>query len=310
MHVYGCSAHLPPATRHVAVGIGIFDGLHLGHRALLGRVLELARAEGLESVAYTFDPHPARLFSPATAPKLIERVECRLERLSALGIDVAVVEPFNRTFASMEAETFIRHVLVGKLGAKHVVVGRDFTFGRDRRGDAAMLQAFGRLLDFRVHPMPLVELDGQAVTSSAVRTAVTRGDMPLAGKLLGRPFCLCGLVMRGAQRGSQLGFPTANVGTHNELIPATGVYACRCKGPFGTALAVVNLGFSPTFDVQELRIEAHLLDFPDKPLYGAVLELDFIAKLRDEVRFDGVEALTEQIARDVTQARAVLTTAS
>lgn len=306
MQILGGSQSIPPGSGPYALGIGIFDGVHLGHQVLLRRVLTLAHAEGLPSLAYTFNPHPARVLNPTHAPQLIEPVEKRLERIGTLGFEAALVEPFNRELAAMPAEQFVSDILVARLRARHVVVGKDFTFGHERRGNVELLRQLGGAAGFEVHAIPLLRFEGRVVTSSEIRKAVAAGDMRTAAQLLGRPFALEGMVRRGDQRGTKLGFPTANVETHNELVPMTGVYACRVGGPFEARPAVVNLGYSPTFGGSKLKIEAHVLDFPHQPLYGLVLSIDFIEKLRDEQRFDDVEALKAQIARDVARGREVL----
>jgi riboflavin kinase/FMN adenylyltransferase len=306
MQVVRGSAGMEANGRRYAVGIGIFDGVHRGHQALLRQVLALAQANGLETLAYTFDPHPAKLLSPAVAPKLIEPLDARIERIAALGIGTILVEPFTREFAATSAETFASDLLVGRLGAKHVVVGADFTFGRGRGGDVPKLAQWGKELGFEVHPVELIKIDGIVASSTRVREFVWAGAMRGAGLILGRPFCLTGVVQRGAQRGVQLGFGTANLQPRNELLPAVGVYAGTAHGPFGARSAVINVGFAPTFGGSELKIEAHLLDYSGEPLYGAVLTLDFIDRIRDEVKFSGIEALKAQIGRDVEDARRLL----
>lgn len=306
MQVVRGSTSMEADGRRFAVGIGIFDGVHRGHQALFRQVLALAQAEGLETLAYTFDPHPARLLSPASAPKLIEPVDARIERIAALGIGTILVEPFTREFAATSAETFASDLLARRLGARQVVVGADFTFGRGRGGDVPKLAQWGKELGFEVHPVELVKLDGIVASSTRVREFVWAGAMRGAGLILGRPFCLTGVVQRGAGRGVQLGFGTANVQTHNELLPSVGVYAGVAHGPFGARTAVINVGFAPTFGGNELKIEAHLLEYGGEPLYGSVLTLDFVDRIRDEVKFNGVEALKAQIRRDIDDARRLL----
>lgn len=305
MQVLGPSRSLPLGSGPYAIGIGIFDGVHRGHRLLLGRVLELARGSDVASLAFTFHPHPGHTVG-GKAPQLIEPIETRLERIAELGFSAALVEPFNREFAEMSAEHFVNHTLVGKLRARHVVVGADFAFGRGRAGNVEMLRAAGEKAGFDVHPIDIVEHEGVVVSSTAIRERVTAGDMGAAAAMLGRPFSFEGVVMRGHQRGTALGIPTANVETHNELLPRTGVYAAFVGGPIPRHPAVVNVGQSPTFKVGRLRVEAHVLDFPYRPLYGLVLQVEFVARLRDEVRFNGPEALLAQIQTDIEQARRAL----
>lgn len=306
MQVFGGSQNVATGSGPYAVGIGIFDGVHRGHRALLQKVIDLGARDDLKTLAYTFDPHPAHVLSPKTAPSLIEPVEARLERLEGLGFAAALVEPFSRDLAEVAAETFVHHVLVAKLQARHVVVGADFAFGRDRVGTVEFLQSIGSRVGFEVHPVPLVSYAGAPVSSTRIRKLVSAGEVRSAAELLGRPFSLSGVVLRGHQRGTGLGFPTANIEPHNELMPMPGVYAARVLGPGEKPLAaVVNVGFSPTFGVGRLRVETHILDFPARPLYGMTIGVDFVDRLRDEQRFGGVDALADQIRLDIAAARRV-----
>lgn len=289
-----------------AVGIGIFDGVHRGHQALLKKVVELARADRLSALAYTFHPHPAQVLNPALAPKLIEPVQSRLRRFEALGIEEAVVEPFDRKFASMQADTFVVEVLVKTLHVRHVVVGAGFTFGTKQQGNVALLEHLGQEHGFKVHAIPHVRMAGIEVSSTKVREFITGGQMSGATLLLGRPFVLIGTVVEGARRGATLGFPTANLQAQNEAVPAKGVYAAVAHGAFGTRNAVVNVGYTPTFAGNtNIKIEAHLLDYSGPSFYHTVLSLELLDRLRDEQRFDGPDALRAQIARDIAQAQVI-----
>lgn len=290
-----------------AVGIGVFDGLHLGHQALIRRVVDLARAHGLRPVAYTFAPHPARLFAPERAPALIEPIACRLERLEALGIDCTVIEPFNQAFASHSAHAFVHEILHRALAAKHVVVGAGFAFGHKQMGRVALLHQLGPALGFQTHPVTHIETDGGEVSSTRIRGLVRTGDIAGATRLLARPFMLVGRVVKGAQRGSQLGFPTANLAADNELRPKAGVYGAWAQGAFGQARCVVNIGTNPTFESGDvLKIEAHLLEHSGPSFYDTPMRLHLTTRLRDERRFDGIDALKTQIARDIAQARQII----
>lgn len=311
MRVYGASSGVPVGSGPYAIGMGIFDGVHRGHRALLGRVLELAARDNVQALAYTFHPHPSQVLAPARAPALIEPIETRLLRLAELGFSAALVEPFNSAFAAMSAEAFVQDVLVDRLRVRHVVVGEDFAFGKGRTGNVAMLTEAGARHSFEVHPTPLVAHDGAPVTSTRIRALVRDGDVAAAATLLGRPFALTGIVMRGHQRGTDLGYPTANLEPHNELMPPSGVYVARVSGPVASAEAVVNIGTSPTFeDVKRFRVEAHILDFPPRPLYGAAMTVELVSRLRDELRFESVQELVAAIEKDVTDARAVFARAN
>ena len=288
-----------------AVAVGIFDGLHLGHQVLLGRAQALAQADGIKSLVYSFHPHPAQVLAPDLAPRLIESVAQRTERFEAMGFSGAVIEPFNREFAAISPKRFAQDILFEHLHAKHVVVGEGFTFGHQQRGNVAMLQAMGVEHGFEVHPVDHVKVEGLRVSSSKIREFVARGKMRGAAMLLGRRFELRGTVVRGAERGSTIGFPTANLQVESELMPHIGVYAAYATGAFGSQRAVVNVGVAPTFEVGELKVEAHLLDHSGADLYDQPLTLAFVERIRDEKRFEGIEDLKAQIAVDIAVARKI-----
>jgi riboflavin kinase/FMN adenylyltransferase len=288
------------------VTVGNFDGVHRGHQVLVGRTVEAARRAGGTSVVLTFDPHPTRVLSPDRAPATLTTLAQKGELLTSLGIERLAVLPFTREVASHSPEEFARDVLAGALGARAVVVGESFRFGRGRRGDAARLEALGAGLGFSVEAVPPIVLDGAPVSSTRVREALQDGDVEVAARLLGRPAFVDALVVQGDGRGRMIGVPTANLEPDNELLPAPGVYAGRCRLPEGgTHSAVVNLGRRPTFGGGRLTLEAHVLDF-EGDLYGKRLRLSFEARLRGEERFATVAALVVQIHRDVEEARARL----
>jgi riboflavin kinase/FMN adenylyltransferase len=310
MRILASSRNLNERVGPFAVGLGIFDGVHLGHRALLATVKQLADRDGVDSLVYTFNPHPAKVLVPERAPLLLEPIENRLEIFSTLGIDAVLVERFDREFAAMPAEAFIQGILSDKLAARHVVVGAGFTFGAGGRGTTTLLTERGQLAGFSTHIQPAILSDGEVVSSTRVRRLVQSGDLAAAAGLLGRPFALTGLVMRGMMRGAKLGFPTANLEVANETLPGTGVYLAYALGMFGEYGALVNVGYTPTFGSEKLKIEAHLLDFAFRPLYGSQMSLLLLEKLRDEQRFDGVAALRAQISHDIERARQLLSAAS
>ena len=278
-----------------AVVIGNFDGVHLGHHHLIEKTKEFAQNQSLVSVAYTFDPHPAKIFRPDLAPLMIEPLSVKLERLHKAGIDIAFVQPFDSEFAKTSPESFIEQTLVQGLRAKHVIVGNGFVFGHNQSGSVETLEQEGQSQGFEVHPQSLVQIQGIDISSTRIREFVQRGNLTGATLLLGRYFQLRGYVIYGAQRGKKIGIPTANLKPANELLPKIGVYACIARGKFGTASAVVNIGVNPTFDESELKIEAHLLDTPDLDLYGSELRLEFVERIRGEKRFKGIESLKEQV---------------
>ena len=292
----------PSDARPGAVALGAFDGIHLGHRAILGRAVTLARERGLEALACTFDPHPLEVLQPDRAPLPITTLVDRLQLIAETGIDTAVVVAFTRAIAALEPEAFVRDALAGTLRAREIVVGFNHRFGRGARGDARLLETLGPSLGFRTHVVAPLEVDGVPVSSSEIRTALGRGDLERATRLLGRPYALGGEVVRGAGRGRTLGFPTANVRMDLRLPLAPGVYVCRARVGPAEYRAVVNAGVRPTFGETELAVEAHLLDFSGD-LYGQRIQLTFLRRLREERRFPSAEALREQIAADVAAAR-------
>jgi riboflavin kinase / FMN adenylyltransferase len=281
-----------PRPRRVAVGT--FDGVHLGHREVI---------RGADTVL-TFEPHPAAVVAPAGAPRLLTTLARKAELIAELGVDELVVIPFDRAFASRSAEAFVDDVLVGALRATHVSVGENFRFGHKAKGDPAMLERDAR---FETRVVPLLEVDGEVVSSSHIRGLVLGGAVEYADRLLGAPFTVTGEVVHGDERGRALGYPTANlVPREGYVTPGHGVYACRAVLESGEAFsAATNVGVRPMFVTGRGElIEAYLLGF-DGDLYGTCLRVEFLKRLRGEKRFASVDALVEQMARDVEDARAV-----
>jgi riboflavin kinase/FMN adenylyltransferase len=299
----------------LAVAIGNFDGVHRGHQELVRVARERAASFRGEAGVLTFSPHPARVFAPALAPPLIVSLERRLELLAEVGADVAIVEGFTRELAAVEAEDFVRDVLVKRLGVREVVVGYDFSFGRGRRGRPEMLRTLGAALGFGVSVVSPVSIDGLPCSSTKVRELVLEGRVEGAALVLGRPFEISGPVVRGAGRGRGLGIPTANVAPEAELLPKLGIYAARghvldARGaPVSSHRVALSVGSNPTFTdgtgASPVTVEAHLLDF-DADLYGRRLRLDVLHRLRDERRFESIAALLAQIADDVAETRRLL----
>jgi riboflavin kinase/FMN adenylyltransferase len=304
--IYGAQATARPR----ALAIGNFDGVHRGHQELVRVAAALGAKIGAEAGVLTFTPHPARVFAPALAPPLIVSLERRLELLAEAGAQVAIVQEFTPAFATVEAEDFVRDVLCARLGAREIVVGYDFSFGRGRLGTPPVLERLGRELGVGVTIVPPVTLDGLPCSSTKVREFVLEGRVEGAALLLGRPVEITGAVVRGAGRGRALGVPTANVAPEAELLPRLGIYAARAHvlGPEGgveaSHRAALSVGTNPTFTegAASATIEAHLLDF-DGDLYGRRLRLEVLHRLRDERRFDGVEPLLAQIAADIAEVR-------
>jgi riboflavin kinase/FMN adenylyltransferase len=280
----------------------VFDGVHLGHRAILGTALTRARAAGLEAVACTFDPHPMEVLQPDRAPRPIATLDERLTLIGETGVDAAVVLAFTRELAAIEPEAFVKDVLLGRLRAREIVVGYNHRFGRGARGDARLLQELGDRVGFRAHVVPPMTVEGTAVSSTEIRAALQRGDVSTAARDLGRPYAIEGPVTSGAGRGRTLGFPTANIETERPVLVARGVYRGRIHLEGGQHAAVVNVGVRPTFGEATLAVEAHVLDFAGD-LYGQRVRLEFLERLRDEMRFPSVGDLKAQVARDIADAR-------
>jgi len=297
-----------PANGSV-VSVGVFDGVHLGHREILGRNTARAAELGAVPTVVTFQRHPKRTLL-GRAPRTLTSLEHRMELFRRIGIEHCVALKFDEQLRALEAEEFARIVLREGLGARLLVLGFDSKFGKDRRGTPELMQRLG----FEVEIVPQVVVSSRAVSSTAIREAVELGDLPAAAAMLGRPVTLLGIVVRGQQLGTRIGFPTANLELHSELHPPVGVYACqarRADEPESEPLAAVtNIGFRPTVNPAESpepTVEAHLLDFSGD-LYGRRLELEFVARLRGEVRFPNVDALRAQIDEDVAEARRILAT--
>lgn len=297
---------LGPQPRLVA--IGNFDGVHRGHQALVQQLVRDAKPLGLVPTAMTFSPHPAQVLGKPVHPPLTPLAHKRaLLMQAAPGLQV-VVEPFSLELAKMEPVDFVQKVLVETYRAGSVIVGENFRFGKDRKGDLAALETLGKRFGFTAAAMPLQTQDGSVISSSRVRSLLAEGEVAAAARLLGRDYALWGNVAQGKQLGRQLGFPTANLSEVAQLLPKSGVYACRVSvdelGLSGLP-AVCNLGTRPTVDGTSLHIEAHVFDFAGD-LYGRSVSVAFAARLRDEQRFADLDALKAQIARDSERARALL----
>jgi riboflavin kinase/FMN adenylyltransferase len=293
----------PPDAPASVVALGVFDGVHLGHRVILGTAVTRGRAAGLEPLACTFDPHPAEVLQPQRAPRPITPLEERLALIGETGVTATIVLHFTRELAAVEPEAFVKDVVLGRLRAREVVVGYNHRFGRAARGDARLLEDLAPRLGFQAHVVPPTTVDGVAVSSSGIRAALQRGDLPAATRALGRPYAIVGVVTSGAGRGRTLGFPTANITPDRPLLIERGVYLGRVHLDGGRHVAVINVGVRPTFGETTLAVEAHLLDFSGD-LYGRRVRLEFLGRLREEMRFPSVEALKAQVARDIEAARA------
>jgi riboflavin kinase/FMN adenylyltransferase len=289
----------------VALAIGSFDGVHLGHRAMLDRVTHAARDRGIAPAALTFEPLPREFFAPREAPARLASLQEKLGLIAGCGIEVAIVEHFDAAFASIGASEFEERI-ARRYSAKWVIVGRDFRYGAGRRGDLASLQAAGARLGFEVHVLPTVTVDGERVSSTRVREALARADFAQAAKLLGRPYAICGRVVHGAKRGRDMGFPTANVRLARPRAALNGIFAVKCFGVASRGLeGVASLGTNPAVEHGgPATLEAFLFDFSGD-LYGRRISLEFVKKLRDEAHFASMGALAEQIRRDCDAAREI-----
>lgn len=292
--------------RSPVVALGNFDGVHLGHRAIVRRTLDRAVALDADPVVFTFRPHPVAVLAPERAPVMITSLAQRLRRLREAGVAGVVVQRFTRAFSALEPREFVESILVDRLGAKAVVVGYNVTFGKDRAGTPAVLRALGAELGLGVDVVDPFELGERKVSSSQVRKAIAAGQVDVAGELLGRPHEVCGRVREGDRRGATIGFPTANVLPRGGMLPPDGVYAVRVVLDDDSVHGgVANLGTNPTFGGVGRRLEAHLFDFDDD-LYDRVIRIRFVRRLRGEVKFDSVDSLVEQIDADAQLARAIL----
>ncbi|MGW8321474.1 MAG: bifunctional riboflavin kinase/FAD synthetase, partial [Thermodesulfobacteriota bacterium] len=294
--VEGCCA------KKGVVTLGNFDGLHIGHQVLIGKVVNRAREIGGNSIVFTFHPHPLKVLSPDTCPPLISTYEEKIALFEELGIDLLLMIPFTRKIAEMSAWDFAETVLANTLNASEVFVGFNYRFGRDREGSVDRLREFGEKLGFRVTEVREVTVHDEVVSSTKIRDLLRAGNVDHAARLLGRPYAITGRVVKGDQRGRTLGFPTANVEPVHEIMPYPGVYAVRVFLEGKQYDGVANAGFRPTFDKRDLCLEAHILDFSGE-VYGKEITLFFVAKIRDEKRFESLEALKAQIEKDIVEGR-------
>ena len=298
-------AGLKAPAENCAVTVGSFDGLHLGHQALLGRLIQRAEAAGVPAVMVTFEPLPREFLQPKDPPARLTSLRERWRLLGALPLDYLCVLRFDEALRNLSADEFAR-LLARGLNARTVVVGHDFRFGRQGAATAEVLSAAGRKLGFEVEVLDAVKLAGERVSSSGVRAALAAGDFARAADWLGRPWSMRGRVLGGERLGRKLGFPTANLALERRRSPVAGVFAVRVQGIGAAALpGVASLGTRPTVNGTQALLETHVFDF-EGDLYGREIAVEFVAKLRDEVRFDSLEALTAQMHRDAAAARRAL----
>ena len=282
--------------------LGVFDGLHLGHQRIMQTVVERARAADAHATAITFDPHPRAVLHPATAPPLLQTLDQRLANLEVLGIDQAIVIPFTHEFAGNPAEDFLREIVHDRLHAREVYLGKGFAFGKGRGGNIELLRRLSEELGFHADEVPEVCLRGRRISSSRIRELLSQGSVNLARRMLGRPYGVEGVVIRGNQRGRTIGFPTANLKPHNRVVPRNGVYATATLVDGTWRRSITNVGVRPTFDDgTDVSIESYIFDF-DGDLYGDVLRVRFLHRIRDERKFSDIDELKSQIERDTRRA--------
>jgi riboflavin kinase/FMN adenylyltransferase len=305
--------HLDQITeplKHAVITIGNFDGVHIGHQALFHEVIEKAESIGGTATAMTFEPHPIRVLKQNNHPPLITLYEQKAELIERTGIDVLICVPFTAEFADQSANEFVGELLVGKIGMKAIVVGEDYSFGKNREGNIELLKSFGPKYGFEVIVANWIRTSKtypDRISSTRIRNLIIDGDMERAEKMLGRHYQIRGSVVTGRDRGGKvLGIPTANINLHDELCPKTGIYAVTVECRQHHYKGVANIGYSPTFEDHEFTVEVHIFDFDDN-IYDEKIRVNFITRIRDEKKFSNISDLIDQIKRDIAAAREILT---
>lgn len=287
-----------PITASV-ITLGNFDGVHSGHQQLITTLIAAAHTLKIPSVLLTFEPHPSEFFSPQTSVPRLMRFSEKWQRIKKWGVDYVCCLRFNKKLAELSAEMFVKNILVKQLGVKKIIVGDDFRFGAKRLGDVALLKSLGKQHDFEVTAIPQLLYEGHRISSSRVRDAVRTGDFNRVTALTAHPFCLTGRVAYGNQMGRQLGFPTANIYLHRKQVPLMGIFVVKVHGLHHTALpAVASVGYRPTFQGKKILLEVFIFDF-NEIIYGKKITVEFLEKIRDELCFDHIPDLVEQIKKDV-----------
>ena len=294
---------------NAVITIGNFDGVHIGHQALFHEVIETAENIGGTSIAMTFEPHPIRVLKQNGHPPLITLYEQKAELIERTGMDVLICIPFTREFAALTAEEFIRDLLVGTIGMKAIVVGKDYSFGKNREGDISLLKSYAPQYGFEVIVAGWIKMSkdlADRISSTRIRELISDGLMTQAEKMLGRHYQIRGKVVTGRDRGGKLlGIPTANINLNDELCPKTGIYAVTVEYGDNQYKGVANIGYSPTFEDHEFTVEVHIFDF-DRNIYGEKIRVNFIRRIRDEIKFSKISELIDQIRKDIATAREIL----
>lgn len=295
--------------KNAVITIGNFDGVHIGHQALFHEVIEKADALGGTSIVMTFEPHPSRVLKQNNHPPLITLYEQKVELIESSGIDVLICIPFTKEFAMISAKTFVEDILHTRIGMKAIIVGEDYTFGKNREGNLDLLQTLSKNLGFEVILTQWIQIaNGQPgrISSTKTRELVRAGKVEEAQKMLGRHYQIRGTVITGLNRGGELlGFPTANINLIDELCPKTGIYAVTVTYGGKLFKGVANIGYSPTFDDKGFAVEVHILDFNDD-IYGQKIYINFVKRIRDEIKFTDIADLIDQINKDIVEAREIL----
>ncbi len=306
MHVLRSIPELSQLAGPIFTAIGVFDGVHLGHQAVISTSAEHAREAGGTPVVITFDPHPVKVLRPDKAPRLLTATEHKIALIRDLGVEHLLVVQFDREFAATPPEEFVRQLVTRAKPLREICVGHEWSFGKARAGNLALLQKLGAEHHFNVVGIKPVAVNGKVVSSTAIREAVKKGDFAKAAEMLGREYTILGTVKKGAQLGRTLGFPTANLSAHSEQFPPNGVYAAEAKLDGAVMRGVVNLGYRPTVEQAkpERLLELHLFDM-DRDIYGEDVEVRFLRFLRPEQKFGSLDELKAQISRDVNDARRV-----
>jgi len=296
---------ITPELHGSIITIGNFDGIHMGHQKIFRKVVSESEQQGRKSVVMTFDPHPKKVIHPERRPFFIlTPVEEKLSLIEAAGIDTTILISFSHEFSRTSAEAFVKEILWRRLRIRKVIIGYDYKFGRNKGGNADLLRKFGAELGFEVEEIGAIKLGDVIASSTNIRLSILSGNVSTAAKLLGRPYNVRGIVSRGYRRGTEIGYPTANIESE-KVIPAIGVYAIIAKLEGKNHMGVINVGYCPTFGDEEITAEVHLLDFQGD-IYGKEMEVFFIDRIRDEFTFESPEKLMEQIEKDIQQARTIL----
>jgi riboflavin kinase / FMN adenylyltransferase len=306
MEILRSIPELERLTGPLFLAIGVFDGVHRGHQAVISTSADHARAANGTPVVVTFDPHPEKVLRPQAAPHLLSATQHKIELIRALGVGHLLVIRFDKSFAATEPETFVEELVVHSKPLREICVGHQWSFGRNRRGNLDLLKTLGQKFDFHVVGVPPVRANGEVVSSTSIRQAIEKGDFARAAAMLGREYTILGTVTHGDNLGKKIGFPTANLSAHSEQFPPNGVYAAEARIDNEVRRGVINLGTRPTVSngKSERVLEIHLFDF-DRDIYGCDVEVRFLKFLRAEKKFENVDALVEQIRQDVKQARAL-----